>query len=140
MYPITYMLYKIAHNTLVFGEGQLPFVRLVHDFPDEAHLNSDLVLEGYFNDIYKLFLRKLVDFEFSPKIESAKTETLKSLLIELIRVKEFLVSGRNGAGIDALNMDTPTKAAETGNPFPKQDKHQNPQENTSLDSELGGSR
>ncbi len=84
----------MSHNTLVLGETGIPFVRLVHDMPDEAHLKSDLVLEGYFNDLYKLFIRRLVEFEYGATFDKEKNGKLTALLEELLRIKEFIINGR----------------------------------------------
>lgn len=48
------------------------------------------VLELYFNDLYKLLLRKLADFDCQVKVGEAETTKLRSLLEELITVKTMI--------------------------------------------------
>ncbi|MEI6346088.1 MAG: hypothetical protein WCO79_02555 [bacterium] len=45
------------------------------------------VLELYFNDLYKLLLRKLADFDCQVRVGEEETKKLRSLLEELIVVK-----------------------------------------------------
>lgn len=54
------------------------------------------VLELYFNDLYKMLLRKLADFDCQVKVDEEDAKKLRSLLEELITVKS-LISG-SGAG------------------------------------------
>jgi hypothetical protein len=54
------------------------------------------VLELYFNDLYKLLLRKLADFDCQPKVGEEESKKLRSLLEELITVKTMF----SGAGED----------------------------------------
>lgn len=51
------------------------------------------VLELYFNDLYKLLLRKLADFDCQVKVGEEDTKKLRSLLEEIITVKTMIVGG-----------------------------------------------
>ena len=55
------------------------------------------VLELYFNDLYKLLLRKLADFDCQVKVGEDETKKLRSLLEELITVKTLISGSGEGA-------------------------------------------
>lgn len=69
------------------SEPNLHFVKLLRE---ESIEDKNLVLEGYFNDLYKLFLRKLADFDCSTCIDDGDKLRLKGLLDEMIRIKAML--------------------------------------------------
>ncbi len=69
----------------------LSLVSVINDMPGQGH--KSLVLESYFNDLYKLTIRKLAEFECQSKVFEAETKRLRSLLEELIKVKG-MISGR----------------------------------------------
>lgn len=79
----THMLADIA------GPG-LPFVQIVRDGGGVLNSN-ELILEGYFNDLYKLFLRKLAEFDCATHCGDTQKDQLKAVLDELIKVKGMLV-------------------------------------------------
>jgi len=56
------------------------------------------VLEMYFNDLYKLLLRKLADFDCQVKVGEEEAKKLRSLLEELIAVKTMVGGSWEGAG------------------------------------------
>ena len=47
-------------------------------------------LENYFNDVYKLFLSKLIDFEMAPVSTASDQKKLRALLDELIQIKDMI--------------------------------------------------
>ncbi len=55
------------------------------------------VLELYFNDLYKLLLRKLADFDCQVKVGEEGTKKLRSLLEERITVKTMIGGSREAA-------------------------------------------
>lgn len=61
------------------------------------------VLELYFNDLYKLLLRKLADFDCQVKVGEEEAKKLRSLLEELIVVKT-MISGSGDGGERGLGM------------------------------------
>jgi hypothetical protein len=95
-------IYRISkHNAFykvddfLFGSGKsyirepnLAFVCLLRD---ESPVNQKVILEGYFNDLYKLFVRKLSEFDCMTRVRGEDGEKLLSLLEELIKVKNILV-------------------------------------------------
>jgi hypothetical protein len=48
------------------------------------------ILEQYYNDIYKLFLNKLSQFDMSAHMADTEIKKLTSLLAEIIHVKQVL--------------------------------------------------
>ncbi len=48
------------------------------------------VLDLYFNDLYKMLLRKLAEFECQPTMAEGDAKRLRSLLDELITVKSMI--------------------------------------------------
>jgi hypothetical protein len=81
-------------------EPYLRFAKLLHDGPSlgqspepfQKSEEKSLVLYGYFNDLYKLFVRKLATFECASDIDDSQAERLKTLLSELIKVKKLISS------------------------------------------------
>ena len=82
--------------------------RLLHDepakapFPGEApsaapkRIDGKVLLESYFNDLYKMFVRRLSSFECTAKASDEEQTRLKALLDELIRVKGMLYEADGG--------------------------------------------
>ena len=93
-------MYSFLANGSVCFEGFFrPSVRVLREdgqpleSPDERFVDQTrqkLMLENYFNDLYKLFLRKLAIFECQAVSAEEDTKRLVSLLGELIKVKEML--------------------------------------------------
>lgn len=82
--------YTIDYDPFVAYESSADF-RLARILRDEfGPRNHRLVLEGYLNDIYKLFLRKVSEFEYRPLSEEDDIVRLRSLLEEVIKVKKLL--------------------------------------------------
>ncbi len=84
-YAFSNCTYVLADLT---GPG-LPFIQIVRDGGGVLN-NNELILEGYFNDLYKLFLRKLAEFDCTVHCGDKEKENLKSILDELIKVKGML--------------------------------------------------
>lgn len=59
----------------------------------ESKVNDRTILEGYFNDIYKLFVRRLGSFECATIVNEEDTARLRSLLDEMIKIKGMLCEG-----------------------------------------------
>ena len=57
----------------------------------KAPAEKSKVLENYFNDLYKLFVRKLSELDCQSKVCEADTKKLRSLLDEIITVKILIV-------------------------------------------------
>ena len=72
--------------------GQDSFTGLLR----ESKVNDRTILEGYFNDIYKLFVRRLSSFECATLVNEEDTARLKSLLDEMIKIKGMLCEGLPG--------------------------------------------
>jgi hypothetical protein len=79
------------------SEPHLAFLRLLHD--GEA-VEDRIVLEGYFNDLYKLFLRKMADFDCQVLIADEDKVRLRLLLEEMIKVKAILYDEKTLVGDD----------------------------------------
>lgn len=93
-------LYRIPHASSVINEvfkdapgiarqyilGANSFTGILR----ESSANDKIILEGYFNDVYKLFLRRLSQFECSISMNEEESFRLKSLLDELLKVKALL--------------------------------------------------
>jgi hypothetical protein len=69
----------------------LSLVSVLNDAPGAG--NKSLVLESYFNDLYKLLIRKLSEFECQAKVSEVENVRLRALLNELLKVKG-MISGR----------------------------------------------
>ncbi len=84
--------YSIAESAsyLIDGDSSLAFLRLVREEKVADAEGDELVLEGYFNDLYKLFLRKLSDFDCVSHCDDRDKENLRAILDELIKVKGML--------------------------------------------------
>ena len=85
--------YSVLSNPAVLFDGAIAnytFVRLVRDGVGKMNNQDDLILEGYFNDLYKFYLRKLAEFDCTPYCDQKSKDSLKSLLDELIKVKGML--------------------------------------------------
>lgn len=65
-------------------------------------LEKAKVLELYFNDLYKLLLRKLADFDCQVKVSEEETKKLKALLEELITVKTLISGSGEGASVGTI--------------------------------------
>ncbi len=65
-------------------------------------LEKAKVLELYFNDLYKLLLRKLADFDCQVKVGEEETKKLRALLEELITVKTLISGSGEGASVGAV--------------------------------------
>lgn len=95
------------YGSLLMREPRLAFMRLLH----EGEIAEDrLVLEGYYNDLYKLFLRKLSAFDCQSMIGEDDKNKLRLLLEEMIKVKGMLCTAdgmgsgeRSVAGDEADN-------------------------------------
>ena len=59
---------------------------IVQDLPTQNR--EELAL--HFNDVYKLYLRRLSDFEINPEVDEKTENELASILSELITVKRKL--------------------------------------------------
>ncbi len=82
--------YEIAQNSFIIGASDSDF-GLTKLFRDEyPSKNPRLVLEAYFNDVYKLLLRKLAHFESEAAIKDEDTTKLNSLFEEFKKVKKIL--------------------------------------------------
>ena len=79
----------------------LSLVSVINDAPGGG--NKSLVLESYFNDLYKLLIRKLGEFECQAKVSDAEGVRLRSLLNELLKVKGMI------AGREEVLMEVPEK-------------------------------
>ncbi len=66
--------------------------QVVHDEPAPS-LQDPVELSKHFDDVYKLYLRRLSDFEMTNQIDHTRENELTSLLSELIRVKRQLNEG-----------------------------------------------
>lgn len=56
-------------------------------------IDKSVVLEGYFNDLYKLVLRKLAEFDCQTHVTEDDVRRLRSLLDELVKVK-YMILGK----------------------------------------------
>jgi hypothetical protein len=65
-------------------------ISLYRAVSDEAKESDNQTLEAYFNDIYHLFLNKLVRITHQAELSYPETKKLKVLLDELIRIKALL--------------------------------------------------
>lgn len=82
--------YEIVQNSFIVGALDSDFV-LTKLFRDEyPKKNPRLVLEAYFNDVYKLLLRKLAHFESESVIQDEEMSKLNSLFDEFKKVKKIL--------------------------------------------------
>ncbi|KKW42260.1 MAG: hypothetical protein UY92_C0009G0064 [Candidatus Magasanikbacteria bacterium GW2011_GWA2_56_11] len=73
----------------VVGDGPLASAaRLIRDRELTAQ-EKDVVLANYYNDIYHLFLNKLVEFHAMPSADKEAEEKLRSLLDELVKIKHL---------------------------------------------------
>ena|SRR5581483_6303816 len=70
-------------------EPNLTFAQLIHDEETQVTDNR-ILLEGYFNDLYKLFLRKLAAFDCQSTVDDKERKKLRLLLDEMIKVKGIL--------------------------------------------------
>ena len=89
--------YSTLSNAPVLFDGAIgnyTFVRLVRDGIGKMINHDDLILEGYFNDLYKLFLRKLAEFDCSALCHEKDKDNLKAILDELVKVKGMLSEKR----------------------------------------------
>jgi hypothetical protein len=59
--------------------------------PAQIKVSEPEILERYWNDIYKLFINRLTQFDASTKATEEDKSKLKALLNELIYVKTLLV-------------------------------------------------
>ncbi len=66
------------------------FYQLLQDEAVQYSTFSPVELENHFNDVYKLYLRRLSDFEMMTGTDSKVENELTSILSELIRVKHLL--------------------------------------------------
>jgi hypothetical protein len=85
--------YSVLSNPAILFDGAIAnytFVRLVRDGVGKIKNQDDLILEGYFNDLYKFFLRKLAEFDCISHCDQKSKDTLKGILDELIKVKGML--------------------------------------------------
>jgi len=65
-----------------------PIAFYIHDKP--------VILEAYFNDIYHLFLNRLVKLTYDTDISESDMTKLRSLLQELLKIKSLLQKGDLG--------------------------------------------
>ncbi len=78
--------YKLIETPQVMLHDSMSFFRVEHD---DSFKKSER-LEDYFNDIYHIFLNKLVKITHQSVFEGKDQEKLKSLFEELIRIKSLL--------------------------------------------------
>ncbi len=80
--------YSLATKTsfVVLGSSTNSWYSLLHDreLTDEE---KAVVLSNYFNDLYHMFLGKLVQITEKPSLTAEEETRLKALLEELIKVK-----------------------------------------------------
>ena len=84
-----------THDELVFEGIKRPAIVLsFHETGQDAAANI-LVLERYFSDLQNLFMKKLLAFASESRVSSVESVKLRSLLDEMITVKELIerVSG-----------------------------------------------
>jgi hypothetical protein len=79
-------IYTISHQNFFVRDVPVPSPLT----PEEKDQGKYKILEKYFDDLYKLFVHKLGDFDCAPSVNSETKKKLKSLLNELIHIKELL--------------------------------------------------
>ena len=77
MYCLTPSLYFVREDVAEYQRDQL----------DGRNRRK---LESYFNDVYKLLLNKLTEFEMAPLTTITEQKKLRAMLEELIQVKDIL--------------------------------------------------
>ncbi len=85
--------YSVFQNAPVLFDGAIgnySFVKFVQEGLGSTSSKDQMILEGYFNDLYKLFLRRLAEFDCASQFEEKDAKNLRSILEELVKVKGML--------------------------------------------------
>ncbi len=97
-YSLTTTLTGVLSDDYLYFEGTArpQVVRLLFDNEERPSENLSkemrLELEGYWNDVYNLFLRKLTYCASSAELKDEEAVKLQALLQELIKVRKLIVN------------------------------------------------
>ena len=83
-------IYRLSSNALILNDGKPRGQQPMLLFDGQIPNRDNIILYNYFNDVYKLFLKKISDFAVDDAVSSDEKTRLKSLLSELIKVKDLI--------------------------------------------------
>ncbi len=97
-YTLTTTLTGVLSDDCLYFEGTVrpQTLRMLFDKAGEQsqRLSREMIseLEGYWNDLYNLFLRKVTYFAGSSEVGDEEAIKLQALLQELIKVRKLIVN------------------------------------------------
>jgi hypothetical protein len=91
-------MYNLQTNAFVFLANEIEYetppkknsTLISPYFLHDKDKQNNVILESYFNDIYKVFLSRISKLGMTGKISSEEKKKLRLLLNELIKVKTIL--------------------------------------------------